>query len=199
VRPKRPEVASCLPRRRGSWLAELPRRTLRAEHRDLLDVLRVLVTHGEHATPADRARRGFGGALGAYEHVRGLVALSHVAWLRSCPGCKEHWSSSTAASTTPELVLRTRRGTPLSRHNAARTIRDAAERAPLGHVTSQVLRRTTGTALSEARVPVAASAAIMGHSLEVFHGSYVKAHRDGIERDLARDALVELGLGVTQT
>jgi hypothetical protein len=36
----------------------------------------------------------------------------------------------------------------------------------------------------------------MGHSLEVFHGTYVTAHRDAIERDYARAALVELGLGV---
>jgi integrase len=66
-------------------------------------------------------------------------------------------------------------------------------------VTPHVLRRTTGTALSEAWVPEAAAAAIMGHSLEVFHGTYVKAHRDALERDRARDALVELGLGVTPT
>ena len=87
---------------------------------------------------------------------------------------------------------------PLSRHNDARSIRDAGERANLGRVTPQVLRRTTGTALSEARVPEAAAAAMMGHSLEVFHGTYVKAHRDALERDRARDALVELGLGVTR-
>lgn len=97
------------------------------------------------------------------------------------------------------FVLRTRRGTPLSRHNAARSIREAGERAKLGHVTPHVLRRTTGTALSEARVPEAAAAAFMGHSLEVFHGTYVKAHRDALERDRARDALVELGLGVAPT
>ena len=101
-----------------------------------------------------------------------------------------------AGEDDPDLVLRTRRGTPLSRHNAARSIREAGEMANLGHVTPHVLRRTTGTALSEARVPEAAAAAIMGHSLEVFHGTYVKAHRDALERDLARDALVELGLGV---
>jgi integrase len=97
------------------------------------------------------------------------------------------------------FVLRTRRGTPLSQHNAARTIREAGERAKLGHVTPHVLRRTTGTALSEARVPAAAAAAMMGHSLEVFQGTYVKAHRDALERDRAREALVELGLGVTPT
>lgn len=92
-------------------------------------------------------------------------------------------------------MLRTRRGTPLSRHNASRTIREAGDRAKLGHVTPHVLRRTTGTALSEARVPEGEAAAMMGHSLEVFHGSYVKAHRDAIARDRAREALVELGLG----
>jgi integrase len=65
--------------------------------------------------------------------------------------------------------------------------------------TPHVLRRTTGTALSEARVPEAAAAAMMGHSLEVFDRAYVKAHRDALGRDRARDALVELGLGVTPT
>lgn len=46
-------------------------------------------------------------------------------------------------------------------------------------------------------VPVAAAASILGHSVEVNHGAYVKAHRDALERDHAREALVELGLGVT--
>jgi hypothetical protein len=58
---------------------------------------------------------------------------------------------------------------PLTRDHAASSIREAGERAKLGQVTPHVLRRTTGTALSEARVPEAAVAAIMGHSLEVFH------------------------------
>lgn len=37
---------------------------------------------------------------------------------------------------------------------------------------------------------------MMGHSLEVFHGTYVKAHPDTLERDRACETLVELGLGV---
>jgi hypothetical protein len=37
----------------------------------------------------------------------------------------------------------------------------------------------------------------MGHSVEVNHAAYVKARRDALERDRARDLLVELGLGVT--
>jgi integrase/recombinase XerD len=96
------------------------------------------------------------------------------------------------------FVLRTRRGTPLSRHNAARSIREAGTRAKLGDdVTPHVLRRTLGTALSDAGVPVASAAAILGHSVEVNHGAYVKARRDAIERDAARDLLVSFGLGVT--
>jgi hypothetical protein len=63
-------------------------------------------------------------------------------------------------------------------------------------VTPHTLRRSTGTALSEVRVPEAAAAAMMEHSLVVFHGTYVKAHRDALERDCAREAPVELGLGV---
>jgi len=40
----------------------------------------------------------------------------------------------------------------------------------------------------------------MGNSLEVYHGAYVKAHRDALEREHARDALVALGLsGVLPT
>ncbi|MBA2425007.1 MAG: site-specific integrase [Actinobacteria bacterium] len=113
------------------------------------------------------------------------------------PRLQESLEALYAGEGDAELVLRTKRGTPLSRHNARRSIREAGEKAKLGHVTPHVLRRTTGTALSEARVPEAAAAAMMGHSLEVFHGTYVKAHRDVLERDRARDALVELGLGVS--
>lgn len=94
------------------------------------------------------------------------------------------------------FVLRTRRGTPLSQRNAARSIEQAGEEASLGHVTPHVLRRSYGTALSEAGVPVAAAAAYMGHSTEVNHGSYVKAHRDELERERTREALVAFGLGV---
>ena len=39
----------------GLGAAELPRRTLRAEHGDLLDVLLVLVAHGEHGAPTSRS------------------------------------------------------------------------------------------------------------------------------------------------
>jgi integrase len=112
------------------------------------------------------------------------------------PRLQEALEALYAGEDDAAFVLRTRRGTPLSRHNAARTIREAGQDAQLGHVTPHVLRRTTGTALSEARVPEAAAAAMMGHAVEVFHGTYVKAHRDALERDRAREALVELGLGV---
>jgi len=99
-----------------------------------------------------------------------------------------------------EFVLRTRRGTPLARRNVYRSVQAGGEQAGFGAtVTPHVLRRTLGTALSEAGVPVASAAAIMGHSIEVNHGQYVKARRDAIERDAAREALVELGLGVTPT
>lgn len=85
----------------------------------------------------------------------------------------------------------------ISRHNPRRSIRQAGEAAKLGHVTPHVLRRTTGTALSEAHVPNAAAAAFMGHRLETYHAAYVKAHRDAVERDRARDAPVAFGLGVS--
>jgi hypothetical protein len=50
--------------------------------------------------------------------------------------------------------------------------------------------------MSEAGVPVATAASILGHSVQVNHRAYVKAHGDAIARDRAREALVELGLGV---
>ncbi|CAN5151397.1 site-specific integrase [soil metagenome] len=114
------------------------------------------------------------------------------------PLLREALEAVYAGEDDADFVLRTRRGTPLSRHNAARSIRDAGARAKLGeNVTPHVLRRTLGTALSEAGVPVAVAAALLGHSVAVNHGAYVKAHRDALERDRARDALVELGLGVS--
>jgi integrase len=97
------------------------------------------------------------------------------------------------------FVLRTRRGTPLLRRNVYRSIQAAGTEAGLDGVTPHVLRRTLGTAPSAAGVPVASAAAIMGHSIQVNHDAYVKARRDEQERDQARDALVELGLGVTPT
>jgi integrase len=96
------------------------------------------------------------------------------------------------------FVLRTRTGMPLSRHNAGRSIVGAGKAAGLGeHIAPHVLRRTLGTALSDAGVPVASAAAIMGHSVEVNHDAYVKARRDALEREQARKALMKLGLGVT--
>lgn len=93
------------------------------------------------------------------------------------------------------FVLRTRTGRPLSQRNIYRSIKAAGEEAGLGHVTPHVLRRTLGTALSQTPTAPAAAAVIMGHSLEVFYGNYVKPHRDKLEREQARKALVKLGLG----
>lgn len=80
----------------------------------------------------------------------------------------------------------------------ARSIRDAADTAKLGNVTPHILRRTLGTVMSEAGVPVASAAAIMEHSIEVNHGEYVQARRDQLEREQARDALIAVGMGVTR-
>jgi hypothetical protein len=49
--------------------------TLRAEHRDLLHLLRVLVPDDEAGQPADRARRSLGRALGAHEQMLDLLPL----------------------------------------------------------------------------------------------------------------------------
>lgn len=40
---------------------------------------------------------------------------------------------------------------------------------------------------------------MLGHSVEVNHRTYVHAFGDALERERARDALVDLGLGVTPT
>jgi hypothetical protein len=76
-------------------------------------------------------------------------------------------------------------------------IRTAGTAVGLGLIGPQVIRRTLGTACSEANVPEASAAAILGHSTTVYHKAYVKAHRDQLERDRARDLLVERGHGVT--
>jgi hypothetical protein len=60
--------------------AELPRRTLRAEHRDPLDVLCVLVAHGEQGAPTDRGR-SFGRTL---DHRRSSVTPRSWARPDSC-------------------------------------------------------------------------------------------------------------------
>ena len=96
-----------------------------------------------------------------------IVPTKSVRGVRTVPRPQEALEALYVGEDDSAFVLRTRRGTPLSRHNAARTIREAGERAKLGYVTPHVLRRTTGTALSEARVPEAAAAAILGHSIEV--------------------------------
>jgi hypothetical protein len=47
-------------------------------------------------------------------------------------------------------------------------------------------------------VPVATAASILGHTVQVNHRAYVKARGDELERDRAREALVEVGLGLVE-
>jgi integrase len=146
-------------------------------------------------------------------HVRGQLALGHLGdaprivppkshrgyrTVPLLPRLQEALEALYAGEDDSAFVLHTRRGTPLTRRNAARTITEAAQASGLGAVTPHVLRRTFGTALSDAGVPVASAAAMMGHSIEVNHGAYVKARRDALERDRARDLLVGVGMGVTE-
>lgn len=86
-------------------------------------------------------------------------------------------------------MLRTQGGTPLSRHNVARTIREAADAAGVGHVTPRIMRRSLGTIMSEANIAVGPSAASMGHSNEVNQAECVQARRDRLEREQVRDRL----------
>jgi integrase len=147
-------------------------------------------------------------------HVRGQLAVGHrgeaprivppkthrgYRTVPLLPRLQEALEGLYAGEPDEAFVLHTRVGTPLTRRNAARTIADAAQTVGLDPVTPHVLRRTFGTALSDAGVPVASAAALMGHSVEVNHAAYVKARRDAQERDRARDLLVDLGLGVTPT
>lgn len=95
-----------------------------------------------------------------------------------------------------DYVFCTRSGRPLDRTRISeRGVARAAEKAGLGRVTAQVLRRSVATATAHAHVPVVVAAALTGHSAEVYNRHYARPFRDAEEREMVRDALASIGFG----
>jgi len=95
-----------------------------------------------------------------------------------------------------DFVFTSETGRPLGRERIAkRGITRAAERAGLGHVTPQVLRRSVATLTAHARLPVVIAAAMTGHSPRVYDEHYAKPFRDAEERNRIRESLASVGLG----
>jgi integrase len=95
-----------------------------------------------------------------------------------------------------DFVFTSATGRPLDRHRLSkRGVSRAAERAGLGHVTAQTLRRSVATATAHARLPVAIAAAMTGHSRQVYDAHYAKPFGDVEERDRVRQSLASIGFG----
>ncbi len=95
-----------------------------------------------------------------------------------------------------DFVFTSETGRPLDRHRLSkRGVTRAAQRAGLGHVTAQTLRRSVATATAHARLPVVVAAAITGHSKQVYDAHYAKPFRDAEERDRVRESLASIGFG----
>jgi hypothetical protein len=73
----------------------------------------------------------------------------------------------------------------------------AAEKAGLGHVTAQTLRRSVATATAHAKLPVVIAAPMTGHSKQVYDAHYAKPFRDAEERETVRRSLASIGFGST--
>ena len=76
-----------------------------------------------------------------------------------------------------------------------RGVTRAAEKAGLGHVTPQVLRRSVATATAHAKLPAVVAAAMTGHSPAVYDKHYAKPFRDEEERAKVRESLASIGFG----
>jgi hypothetical protein len=162
----------------------------------LLDALCFKGYAGHSSQIAADRHRQFLAALGSRFAPRcGLQCVAHPL------GEAQELDRPTAASSAVQAFERAWSGVAGGARDAAQSAQRSTidprrrRRGEAGHVTPHVLRRTTGTALPEAGVPVATAAAILGHSVQVNHRAYVKAHGDALERDRAREALVEVGLG----
>jgi integrase len=98
-----------------------------------------------------------------------------------------------------DFVFTSATGRPLDRHRISqRGVTRAAEKAGLGHVTAQTLRRSVATATAHAKLPVVVAAAITGHSKRVYDTHYAKPFRDAEERDRVRESLASIGFGNAQ-
>jgi Phage integrase family len=95
-----------------------------------------------------------------------------------------------------DYVFTTATGQPMNRLNISRRgVQRAAEKAGLGHVTAQTLRRSVATATAHAGLPAVVAAAMTGHSKEVYSNSYARPFRDAEERERVRVALAGIGFG----
>jgi integrase len=97
-----------------------------------------------------------------------------------------------------DFVFASATGRPLGAHRIAqRGVRRAAERAGLGSLGPQVLRRSVATATAHARLPVVVAAAMTGHSPAGYDAHYAKPFRDAEERTRVRESLASIGFGAT--
>jgi integrase len=95
-----------------------------------------------------------------------------------------------------DFIFTSRTGRPLGRERLSkRGVTKAAEKAGLGHVTAQTLRRSVATATAHARLPVVIAAAMTGHSKQVYDAHYAKPFRDAEEREKVRQSLASIGFG----
>jgi integrase len=95
-----------------------------------------------------------------------------------------------------DFVFTSASGRPMDRHRLSkRGVTRAADKAGLGHVTAQTLRRSVATATAHAKVPVVVAAAMTGHSKQVYDAHYAKPFRDAEERERMRQSLASIGFG----
>jgi integrase len=95
-----------------------------------------------------------------------------------------------------DFVFTSQTGRPLGRERLSkRGVTKAAEKAGLGHVTAQTLRRSVATAAAHARLPVVIAAAMTGNSKQVYDAHYAKPFRDAEEREKVRQSLASIGFG----
>jgi integrase len=103
---------------------------------------------------------------------------------------------SKGLGTASDFVFTSETGRPIDRHRLSkRGVARAAEKAGLGHVTAQTLRRSVATATAHAMLPVVVAAAMTGHSKQVYDAHYAKPFRDAEERDRVRESLASIGFG----
>jgi integrase/recombinase XerD len=98
-----------------------------------------------------------------------------------------------------DYVFTSATGRPLGASRISkRGVTRAGEKAGLGHVTPQVLRRSVATATAHAKLPVVVAAAMTGHSPAVYDKHYAKPFRDEEERAKVRESLASIGFGAAE-
>jgi integrase len=98
-----------------------------------------------------------------------------------------------------DFVFTTELGRPYCRNRiSSKGIGRAAERAGLGKVGAQVLRRSAAALRAYAGVPKHVAAREMGHTPTVFERSYGKVYEDAQDIEETRARLASIGFGVRQ-